>query len=167
MNKHESVRAGVFTDLVRADRAVSSLVAAGFPKGTITVICPECDSAHFRDCLRREPGGTHTAAAAAGGGAIGALLGGLAVAAGVFATGGAAIFVVGPLLAGAGAGTFIGAMVSRGFEREVTNYYDQALQKGSILVAVHDEGPDRVARLAAAELILGSGSTEAVAMTEG
>jgi hypothetical protein len=59
------------------------------------------------------------------------------------------LLIAGPLLASAAAvggvtGAFLGAMATRGFESEITNFYDQALEKGQILVAVDTEaGPGR------------------------
>jgi uncharacterized protein YcfJ len=151
------VRAAVFRKIRRADEAVAALAAAGFTKDHITVICPTCTTERFQEYQQREPAGSHSAKAAAGGGAIGALLGGLGVAGGYALAGGVGLLVAGPLLAGAGgalAGGFIGAMLARGVERETTNFYDQALRRGDILVAAETErGPDADARLAQAERI--------------
>jgi hypothetical protein len=137
------VEVGVFQTLNGADAAVADLVEAGFPKESITVICPTCSAQQFEGTHHQEPSGSHTPRAIATGGAIGVLLGGLTVAA-ITATGGMALLVVGPLLGGAAAGGvvggLIGAMMTRGLEPEVADFYDQALQKGQILVAV--EAPD-------------------------
>lgn len=169
MHLEKTVRAGVFSDIRKADAAVAGLVAAGFPKDRITVICPRCSDERYQEYCQREPAGTKTGKAAALGGAIGSVLGGLGALTGVVLTGGTALLAVGPLLIGGGAGSFIGAMMSRGFEREVTNYYDQALQRGKILVAVQEpDGPEQVKRLAEAERILASSGPEPmIAVTEG
>lgn len=141
--KSSQVEVGVFQSLNAADAAVAELVEAGFPKASITVICPTCSVQHFEGTHQQEPAGSHTPKAIATGGAIGVLLGGLTAAA-ITATGGLALLVVGPLLGGAAAGgvvgSLIGAMMTRGLEPEVADFYDQALQKGQILVAV--EAPD-------------------------
>jgi predicted lipid-binding transport protein (Tim44 family) len=131
------VRVGVFDRIANADRAVHELVAAGFPKERITVICPDCDPHDYHEYRRRDPAGAHAPAAASTGGAIGALLGGWVPLVGIAATGGVGLLAAGTLLAGAAggaiAGGFIGAMVSRGFESEMTNFYDraQASENGS------------------------------------
>jgi hypothetical protein len=165
------VRVGVFNHLHEADLAVDRLVDAGFDKQHITVICPTCSVDKFSDVHREEPAGVHTPAAAAGGGAIGALLGGLVALAGVTATGGLSLLAVGPLLLGAGggavAGGFIGAMLTRGMEDQAANFYDQALQKGQILVAVESSTPDSEARLDRADHIFAELGSEHLALPKG
>lgn len=165
------VRVGVYNTIKKADAAVDRLVQAGFHKDHITVICPRCAPDTFSDVEQDEPAGAHTPAAAISGGAIGALFGGAVAAASVVATGGASLLVLGPLFAGMGggavAGGLIGAMMTRGFEREYTNYYDQAVQKGKVLVAVEDKSDDSDARLARAEEILASAGAEPIALPEG
>jgi hypothetical protein len=133
------VQVGVFRTLRGADEAVSELVEAGFPRESVTVICPTCSVDRFEGTKHQEPSGSHTPRAIAAGGAIGILLGGLTAAA-LTATGGLALLVAGPIFGGGAAGgvvgSLIGAMMTRGLEPEVADFYDQALQKGSILVAV-------------------------------
>jgi hypothetical protein len=137
----KQVHVGVFDRMANADRAVAGLVDAGFRKEDITVICPTCTTEKYDEFTKREPSGSHAAAAATAGGAIGAVLGGLAAVIGVVASGGVGLLVAGPLLAGAGggavAGGLVGAMMTRGVEPEVADYYDQALTKGQILVSVN------------------------------
>lgn len=151
------VRVGVFSRLAIADRAVESLIAAGFDREHITVICPTCSADALPGVRHEEPAGAHMPQVAVGGGAIGAVLGGLVAVAGVVATGGLGLLVVGPLLLGMGggavAGGLVGAMMSRGFDDQIANYYDQAVAKGHILVAVEDHGPAAQEHLAEAERI--------------
>jgi hypothetical protein len=141
MSAHQ-VQVGVFRTLRGADTAVAELVEAGFPKESVTVICPTCAVDRFEGTHHQDPSGSHTPRAIATGGAIGMLLGGLTAAA-LAATGGLALFVVGPIFGGGAAGgvvgSLIGAMMTRGLEPEVADFYDQALQKGQILVAVEAE----------------------------
>ena len=152
MQDKPRVHVGVFERIVDADRAVQQLVDAGVPKERITVICPTCTTEKYDEYKKRDPSGAHAEA----GGAIGAVLGGLAAAAvgtaAAVATGGTALLVAGTLLAGSGGGAvfggFVGAMMTRGMEHEVADFYDQALEKGQILVAVErGEGvtPEHVA----------------------
>lgn len=155
MRVQQEVRVGVFERLPHADRAVHRLVEAGFPKGSISVICPTC-AEDVAGAESVDPAGTHTRAAALTGGAIGSVLGGLTAAVGIVASGGVGLLVVGPILGAAAAGGvtggFLGAMTTRGLEPEIADYYDQALERGQILVAVEwtAEGPP----LARAEEIL-------------
>jgi hypothetical protein len=169
---HLPLRVGVFDSYRKADRVVRRLLDAGFTKDHITVVCPHCEPEEFEGVSTSEPAGAHTPAAAVGGGAIGAVLGGLVALAGTAAaTGGLALFAVGPLVLGAGggavAGGLVGAMMTRGVEKEVANFYDQALRKGQVLVAVEEEGPDAAGRLALAEEIFANAGTDPMPLREG
>jgi len=166
------VRVGVFARVAQAERAVEELLEAGFRREQISVICPKCGPGQLAEVEHVEPAGGHAAKAAAGGGAIGAVLGGLATVAGLTATGGLGLLAAGPLLAGMGggavAGGFIGAMLTRGLEPEAADYYDQALQRGRVLVAVEAEpGPDESRRLADAERALEAAGAEPIPLREG
>jgi hypothetical protein len=58
-------------------------------------------------------------------------------------------------------------MMTRGFEKEIADYYEQAVQKGKILVAVEVHGAGEEQRLAKAERILAEAGSEPVALPEG
>jgi hypothetical protein len=163
------VRAGVFPTVTAAGEAVERLLAAGFAKKQITVICSdETKERYFRAFEHQDPAGANTPAAAATGGAIGATVGSVAAGAVGVATGGLPLLVAGGigLMAGAVWGGFLGAMMTRGLEKEAADYYDQAVQKGKLLVAVehHDEGGPS---LAVAERILSEAGAEPLPLTEG
>jgi hypothetical protein len=133
----ERVRVGVFNTVGEADLAVRLLLGAGFTKEKISVVCSdEMKERHFSEFRHDEPAGTKTPKTAAAGGIAGGIAGGL-VGVATVATGMPEAILLEGLFAGAGAtfGTFVGAMMSRGMEREVANYYDQALRRGQLLVA--------------------------------
>lgn len=160
------VRAAVFSEVSQADQAISRLLAAGFTKDQITVVCSDdAKERHFRDFQHQEPAGAHTAEAAAAGGAIGALVGGLS-SAGMATAVGVPLLFAGPpfLVGGLVAGGFIGAMTTRGTEKEVADYYDQALTRGKLLVAIEDDDP---ARLQQAEQLFAESGSDSVSLTEG
>ena len=160
---------GIFDSIKRADRAVSNLLDAGFSSAQITVMCSNAAvETHFERYEHQDPSGTYTPAAAIAGGAIGAALGGLAAIAGV-ASGGVALLAAGGLTAWTGGvvGGLVGAMVTRGFEKELANYYDQAVVNGKILVAAEDNTPDRHEHLLVAEGILRAAGAEPLALPEG
>jgi hypothetical protein len=73
------------------------------------------------------------------------------------------------LTAGAGAATggLVGAMLTRGLEKEDANYYDQALQLGKILVSVEADGPGHEERLSAAERVFAEAGAVPLALEEG
>ncbi|MDQ3331067.1 MAG: hypothetical protein M3552_10495, partial [Planctomycetota bacterium] len=86
------------------------------------------------------PSGGHTAEAAAAGGAIGLSLGGLAALTGIVATGGVGLAAAGAMLGAGVTGSFIGAMLTRGVEKEAADFYDQQLRRGQILIVVEQHG---------------------------
>ncbi len=138
-NQQRPLRVGVFSSVAEADRAVDNLLAAGFTKDQISVVCSDAAvERHFHEFEKQEPAGTYTPASAVGGGAIGAVLGGLAAVVGGIATGGIGLLATAGIAAWAGgvAGGLVGAMMSRGVEKELANYYQQAVIDGDILVAV-------------------------------
>lgn len=134
-----SVRAGVFDDLASADNAIAALLASGFRPEQISVVCSDAVKRdHFAGLHEEEPSGNHTAEAAAAGGAIGLSIGGLAALTGIVATGGVGLAAAGAILGAGVTGSFVGAMLTRGVEKEAADFYDQQLRRGQILVVVDD-----------------------------
>ncbi len=155
---------GIFTNVAQADQAVAGLLTAGFDKDHITVICSnQVKEQHFRAFEHEHLAGTDTPLTATAGGAIGALLG-VASTVMIASTGGIALVVLGPLLATTGAivGGFVGAMTTRGMDRELVNYYEQAVTSGKILVAAESHGADASTKLVEAERILAKGGTHPI-----
>jgi hypothetical protein len=162
------VRAGVFTTLSAAEKAVTRLLDAGFTKDQITVVCSDdTKERHFRQFEHQEPAGAHTEAAAATGGGIGATIGGVAAGAVGVATGGLPLLVAGGigLMAGAVWGGFLGAMMTRGVEKEVADFYDQSVTRGNLLVAVEDKPASPA--LSAAEQVFIECGAEPLPLPEG
>ncbi|HEX5446232.1 MAG TPA: hypothetical protein VFW87_20565 [Pirellulales bacterium] len=164
------IRVGVFTTIRAAECAVDKLLRAGFTKDQISVVCSDrTKEAHFRQFEHEEPAGTYMPGAAATGGAIGAALGGLTVLAGAVTTGGLALLAAGGLAAWTGGvvGGLVGAMMTRGVESEIANYYDQAVTAGKILVAAEDHSEAQRQSLATAEEIMSECGAEPLALREG
>jgi hypothetical protein len=162
-NLENRLEVGVFATVDDARRAVRGLLDAGFTNEQITVICSdETKERYFREFEHQEPAGTHTPAAAVTGGTIGALVGGLTVVASAVATGSLALWAAGPISAWAGgvAGGLVGAMMTRGVEKELANFYQQAVMEGQILVAaeVDDRHPAKPSLGDAAEILARSGA---------
>lgn len=163
-------RVGVFSTIRAADQAVQRLLEAGFTKQEISVICSdEAKESHFREFEHERPAGTNTPAAVAIGGSIGAALGGLTAIGIGAATGGIGLLVAGGAAAWTGGvfGGFLGAMASRGTEKETSNFYNQAVVLGRILVAVEVAGEGSIPRLTQAERILAEAGAEPIALPEG
>jgi hypothetical protein len=159
MNQEASatqIRAGAFDTVAQADRGIRQLLAAGFSKDELAVICPAKFKDHFTpagpqaEAPTGGPGG-----AIAMGGAVGATLGGLALAATV-ATGGVAGMVAAAAFVGGGAiaGGFGNLVVSKGYEKEADDRFKEAVERGQIVVGVEAPGEHNAGRLAEAQRIL-------------
>jgi hypothetical protein len=164
------VRAAVFTSVAKTEEAVINLLAGGFTKDQITVICSdEGRQRHFAEFEHQEPAGANTEAAIATGASIGATLGALGAGAVGLAIGGLPLIVVGGigLMAGGVWGSFVGAMMTRGFEKEAANFYDQEVARGNLLVTVEVQDAQAHPSLADAELILAASGAEPLPLPEG
>ena len=93
----------------------------------------------------------------------------MTVVASAIATGSVALWAAGPITAWAGgvAGGLVGAMMTRGVEKELANFYQQSVVEGQILVAAEDHGPNRQQSLAEAAKILAEAGAKPLAMREG
>jgi hypothetical protein len=166
----QSIRAGTFATLAAADRAVARLIATGFTSEEINVVCSdEAREAHFQQFRHQEPAGKETSGAVGTGVSVGAALGGLTALALGAATGTVPLFIAGAtgLSAGSAMGGFLGAMLTRGGERELSNYYDQEVRQGRILVAVDVRGPQAAIRRAQAGRLLADSGANPVPLPEG
>ncbi len=165
----EPIRVGVYSTIHDADQAVHGLLNLGYTQDQITVVCSEdWKTAHFREYHHEDPAGSHTGTAVAVGGAIGAVLGGMTAVIGTVATGGIGLLAAGGASAWAGGivGGLIGAMMTRGVEKELADYYDQAVVRGKILVAAEDRNPAGRARLAEAARVLEEAGAEPLPLRE-
>jgi hypothetical protein len=163
------LEAGVFNSLDEARKAVHGLLMAGFTKEQITVVCSdETKELYFQEFDHQQPAGTHTPTAAIAGGTIGAAVGGLAVIASAVATGSLALWAAGPISAWAGgvAGGLVGAMMTRGVEKELANFYQQSVLDGQILVAAEQHDPPGGPSLQQAARILAEAGSKPLPLPE-
>jgi hypothetical protein len=168
--ENRPLEVGIFDSVDDARRAVQGLLGAGFTREQITVVCSdETKERYFREFEHQEPAGTFTPGATIAGATIGALLGGLTVVASAIATGGLALWAAGPISAWAGgvAGGLVGAMMTRGVEKELANFYQQAVVSGQILVAADHHGANSSQMLAKAEKVLAEAGAQPLPMQEG
>lgn len=154
---NSAIRLGIFSTLRQAEKVVEELLAAGFTKDQISVICSDATrQRHFTQFEHQPAPGKIDPVAVTAGGVIGAALAGLAAVAAGIATGGVALVLSGGAASWAGAvvGGLVGGMMSRGVEKELADYYEQAVTSGKILVAAEDHDPATASqRLATAERI--------------
>jgi|HigsolmetaAR201D_1030396.scaffolds.fasta_scaffold00577_18 hypothetical protein len=143
-----TVVTGLFDSPRQAAIAVQALEAQGVPGEDISLLTGD---RFDRDAFTVEPGSKAAEGfglGAAGGGALGALVAGL-TAVGTIATGGAGILIAGPLaaaLAGAGAGAatggVLGGLIGAAMPEHEIKHYEDALEKGSVLVGVTCEADE-------------------------
>jgi Heat induced stress protein YflT domain len=165
-----ALEVGVFDSIDDARAAVKQLLSAGFTTEHITVVCSDdTKERYFSEFEHQHPAGTYTPAATIAGGTIGALLGGLTVVASAIATGSLALWAAGPITAWAGgvAGGLVGAMMTRGVEKELANFYQQAVVSGQILVAAEAHGEGCEQMLAKAAQILAEAGAKPLPLSEG
>jgi hypothetical protein len=155
-------RVGYFTSKVSAERAVRDLMAAGFDEKEIAIIWPTKSNHHLSPNVpEAQPPGSRGAEALAEGSAIGAALGGIALAATAIISGGALLPAI-PVLVGGGAiaGGFSNLILSDGYGKGVGEHYVNALHQGKIVVGVEAEGANSEEGLAKAERILAEAGAE-------
>ncbi len=173
MRTDRPVRVGVFRDGSSARRVVEELRASGFRR--VTVVTDDLAiQESFRelctvrgaceDPVHRSPGQVSMLAAGVGA-AVGVVVGfvGVYLFRSAYGPPGAILNVALPL-AGFVWGAFIGAMISRAWQGEVENFFDQDLQEGDILVGVQDKDPSR---LMLAERILAGVGAEPIPLPQG
>lgn len=138
------IRIGVFDSVEEVQAVVAELRAAGFNSQEISVLCSdESKAAYFPQYQHEAPAGSHNDEALNLAGLFGAGLGTAVLLATLVTSAGTAIFAVGALAGVTAAGTFAALMMTRGAEKELADYYDQAVVHGKLLVAAESEDPNR------------------------
>lgn len=160
-----SFRAGTFSNLRSADRAVARLLAAGFPKEQISVLCTdEVKDNHFRELGYERPENSNTSGEGVAGASVGAMLGGLTAIAVGAATGAVPLIIAGAagISGGSAIGGFFGSIMNGEGENEFVRFYDEELRSGKILIVVEDLSPQAEAKLAQAVVILNESARDHV-----
>lgn len=163
-NKNTAVF-GIYPSSVQAERAVDTILRAGFPNGAISVLLPDDEStrdfAHKKDT--KAPEGTTSGVVA--GGAVGGTLGVLAGIGAIAIPGLGPFIAAGPImagLAGLGAGGavggLIGALVGMGIPEYEAKRYEGRVKDGGVLLSVHCDTSEEIDR--AKELLKGTGADD-------
>jgi hypothetical protein len=172
-SSEKPIRAAIFIEIAETATAVKKLLDAGFTTAEITVVCSDdTKERYFREYEHQDQAGRNVPVAAGIGGAVGMTLFGLTAVAAGLVTGGAAFVVAGGtgMWTGTVVGGLVGAMMTRGFEREVANFYDQAVITGDILVAVEPHGAnadENAKRLLTAESIFREAGAKPLPLAHG
>jgi hypothetical protein len=139
---------GIFENPHEAASSVDALEMKGVSRERISVMASD-ETAEKSLVVAEQTKGSEGAAMGGGlGAAAGALVAGL-TSVGTLATGGAGLLVAGPLVAaltGAGAGAVsggvLGGLIGLGFSEHEVKHLEDALEKGSVIVAVDMEDAD-------------------------
>jgi hypothetical protein len=156
---------GIYNSAEHAERAVDSLIAAGFASPAISVLLPDTgstrDFAHHKDTKAPE-GAT---AGVTAGGVVGGTLGVLAGIGALAIPGLGPFIAAGPIMAGlAGLGVggavggLVGALVGMGIPEYEAKRYEGHVKGGGTLLSVHCDTADQVSR--AKDLLKGTGATD-------
>jgi len=156
---------GIYPSTGLAERAVDTLLRAGFSNNSISVLLPDDQStrdfAHKKDT--KAPEGTTTGVTA--GGVIGGTLGVLAGIGAIAIPGVGPFIAAGPImggLAGLGVGGavggLIGALVGLGIPEYEAKRYEGRVKNGGVLLSVHCDTSDQIKR--AKELLKNTGAED-------
>jgi heat induced stress protein YflT len=156
---------GIYKSAEHAERAVDSLIAAGFASTAISVLLPDTgstrDFAHQKDTKAPE-GAT---AGVTAGGVVGGTLGVLAGIGALAIPGLGPFIAAGPIMAGlAGLGVggavggLVGALVGMGIPEYEAKRYEGQVKGGGTLLSVHCDTSDQISR--AKDLLKGTGATD-------
>jgi hypothetical protein len=134
---------GVFKSRAAAERAVDDLIRHGVSQDDISVLMSETTRGREFGVRMASKAPEGAATGATVGGAIGAILAGL-VAAGTLVVPGLGLLAAGPVIAvlaglgaGAAAGGITGALIGLGIPEAEARFYNDAIQKGGILVGAY------------------------------
>jgi hypothetical protein len=144
---------GIYATTADAERAVDTLIAAGFPNADISVLMPDSrttrDFAHEKDT--KAPEGTTVGVTT--GGVVGGTLGVLVGIGALAIPGLGPLVAAGPImggLAGLGAGGavggLVGALVGMGIPEYEAKRYEGRVKNGGVLLSVHCNSSEAVRR---------------------
>jgi hypothetical protein len=156
---------GIYPSAEHAERAVDTLIAAGYPSSDISVLLPDTRStkefAHVKET--KAPEGT--AAGVTTGGLIGGTLGVLAGVGALAIPGVGPFIAAGPIMAGlAGLGVggavggIVGALVGMGIPEYEAKRYEGRVKNGGTLLSVHCDTSAQISR--AQDLLKSSGAED-------
>lgn len=156
---------GIYATILQAEQTVDKLIAAGFSSSDVSVLLPDdaTTKAFAHEKETKAPEGTTAGVTAGGviGGTLGVLTG-----IGALAIPGLGPFIAaGPIMAGlAGLGVggavggLIGALVGMGIPEYEAKRYEGRVKEGGILLSVHCDTSDEIARAKA--ILEGAGAKD-------
>ena len=146
---------GLFTNTVRANATVDSLLKQGYAQKDVSLIMSE--ETRTREFGHEEHGTKALEGAGVGagvGGTVGAIAAAIAAIGTTLAIPGLGLFLAGPIaagLAGAGAGgavgSLVGGLVGAGIPKGRAELYEEGLRKGGIVVGIHTTSDEEASRV--------------------
>jgi hypothetical protein len=168
--KHTAVF-GIYKSADHAERAVDTLIGAGFASSDISVLLPDVRStrefAHEKDTKAPEGATAGVTAGGVIGGTIGVLAG-----VGLLAIPGLGPFIAaGPIMAalaglgvGGAVGGLVGALIGMGIPEYEAKRYEGHVKNGGTLLSVHCDTSDQIKR--AKEILKSSGALDIASTSE-
>jgi hypothetical protein len=162
---------GILDNTAEAEGTLNSLQLAGFSSRGVSVLFAD---RHDAERLVREKDTKASQGAAAGAGTVGVLggilgwlagIGSLAIpGVGPFVAAGPILTTLGGTVLGATAGGLLGALGAIGISQVQAQIYENKLQEGGVLVAVHTEDDEEVKK--AYDVFKRAGAKEVASITE-
>jgi len=156
---------GIYTNEATAETAVDQLLAAGFSNDDISVLMSDVKGARDFAAEKNTKAPEGTAAGVGVGGVLGGALGLLAGIGALAIPGVGPLIAAGPIMAtlaglgvGGAVGGLVGALVGMGIPEYEAKRYEGRLKEGGILVSVHCETSEEVAK--AKELLKTTGAQD-------
>jgi len=162
---------GIFNSRLPAEKCVDNLITAGFRSDDISVLVPDQDATRELATEKNTKAPEAATTGAATGGAVGGTLG-LLAGIGALAIPGLGPFIAaGPIMGalagvgvGAATGGLIGALIGMGIPEYEAKRYEGRVKDGGILVSVHCDDSDWVAK--AKDILKRSGAEDISAAGE-
>jgi hypothetical protein len=156
---------GIYSSGEHAERAVDTLIAAGFASTDISVLLPDTRSTREFAHVKETKAPEGTAAGVTTGGVIGGTLGVLAGVGALAIPGVGPFIAAGPIMAGlaglglgGAVGGLLGALVGMGIPEYEAKRYEGRVKDGGTLLSVHCGTSAQIAR--AKELLKSSGAED-------
>lgn len=153
MTKYNTSAFGIFSTRANTEQCVSALISAGFRTQDISILAPDAETTKQLATEKHTKAPEGAATGATTGGILGGTLGLLAGIGAIAIPGVGPFIAAGPIMgalaglgAGAAAGGLVGALVGMGIPEFEAKRYEGFVRDGGILVSVHGDNSDWVAK---------------------
>ncbi len=165
MAEYNTSAFGIFKTRMSAENCVTSLIAAGFRNQDISILAPDSETTKQLATEKHTKAPEGATAGATTGGVVGGTLGLLAGIGAIAIPGVGPFIAAGPIMGalaglgvGAAAGGLVGALIGMGIPEYEAKRYEGYVRDGGILVSVHGDDSDWVAK--AKDILEKNGATD-------